>query len=145
MSEKAYEDIRAERARQIAKGRDAAIDDARTRSDWIDCLCKVLAKDIDRRAIWVKVGSIAVAAIQSIDRHSSNLEVKAGAAQRVREAQADPTPHVTACMVSRPLSIEAIRKVVPPDVYKTYAPGTDYCAPCKGWHEPPVCEGGYGN
>lgn len=44
-----------------------------------------------------------------------------------------------AVATSAPLSIETLRRVVPPDVYKTYAPGTDYCARCDGWHEPPAC------
>lgn len=67
-SEQAYEDIRAERARQVAKGRDAAHDDKRAPGDWHDCLGRVLAKKHDERTTWVKVGSVAVAAIQSIDR-----------------------------------------------------------------------------
>jgi hypothetical protein len=44
-------------------------------------------------------------------------------------------------LTTAPLSIEEIRKVLPPSVYKTYAPDTDYCKACAGWHEPPVCGG----
>ncbi len=50
------------------------------------------------------------------------------------QADGDWHPITTA-----PLSVNAIRKVLPPDVYKTCAPGTDYCPRCKGWHEPPIC------
>lgn len=68
---RAYHDIRAERARQIAKGRTPEKDDKKTFGPWgtwLVCLDRVLEKERDERARWVKVGSVAVAAIQSIDR-----------------------------------------------------------------------------
>ncbi len=72
VADRAYDSIRAERAAQIAKGRTPEKDDARTEGDWRACLDRVLAKDYgkaDRRR-WTKIGSVAVAAIQSIDRRA---------------------------------------------------------------------------
>jgi hypothetical protein len=46
----AYDEIRAERARHVAKGRDAAHDDARPRAAWIECLDVVMrtARRVER-------------------------------------------------------------------------------------------------
>lgn len=71
--ERAYEDIRAERERQIAKGRTPEKDDQRSGADWEECLALVSTRSArDERTRMVKVGSVAVAAIQSIDRLSAS-------------------------------------------------------------------------
>jgi hypothetical protein len=74
----AYDDIRAERARQVKKGRDAAHDDARTHGDWITCLCLVAGytpQAPDWRRMWVKIGAVAIAAIEAHDRQDDTLDV----------------------------------------------------------------------
>ena len=72
----AYDDIRAERERQVAKGRDAAYDDKSGFWDWLHCLDAVEAKlrcggfgdwEQGRRTFWIKVGAIAVGAVESHD------------------------------------------------------------------------------
>lgn len=70
----AYDAVRAERERQIAKGRTPEKDDERTHPDWMACLAIVLRNEKDRgdRAVWVKVASVAIAAIQSMDRLASD-------------------------------------------------------------------------
>jgi hypothetical protein len=74
-SPRVLEDVSAERARQVAKGRDAAHDDARSEGDWIQCVGSVVAnrsaKGYDDRAMWVKIAAVAVAAIESIDRKAA--------------------------------------------------------------------------
>lgn len=91
----AYERIQAERDRQVAKGRDDEHDDARTAADWTDCLRQVIGKTIldlpgngtdggfealrtqhaERwRAFWTKIGSVAVAAIESSERTHPNKQ-----------------------------------------------------------------------
>ncbi len=65
---RAYIDIAGERARQVEKGRTSERDDARAPDGWLECLNLVLRKGHPARVLWVKVGSVAVAAIESIDR-----------------------------------------------------------------------------
>jgi hypothetical protein len=80
--DRAYEDIHAERARQIEKGRTPEKDDERSLRDWFECLSVVRDKhEYDgrtERETWVKVGSVAVAAIESIDRKAANIPDAAG-------------------------------------------------------------------
>lgn len=68
----AYEEIAEERKRQVAKGRDAAHDDARDAGQWGECIGAVFNKlhksAISPRTFFVKLGAIAVSAIESIDR-----------------------------------------------------------------------------
>ncbi len=76
----AYAAIAVERARQLAMGHGSPYDDARNSSDWIASLDLVMENGelaIEEgdgneaefwRDLWAKVGSIAVAAIESIDR-----------------------------------------------------------------------------
>lgn len=78
--ERAYEHIRAERERSTAKGRDAAYYDKRTREDWMKCLREVFERflrcpvgSLGWARMWIKVGSIAVAAIQSHERKHGPL------------------------------------------------------------------------
>jgi hypothetical protein len=56
----------------VAKGHGAAADDARNAEQWGECIGAALAKlrrnTISPRVFFVKLGSIAVAAIESIDR-----------------------------------------------------------------------------
>ena len=67
-----YGEIRAERHRQIVKGRDMAHDDQRDRAGWLFCLDAVLNKHKRGwRQTWVKVGSVAVAAIEADDRKTA--------------------------------------------------------------------------
>lgn len=68
----AYEEIAEKRAKMIARGRTAAIDDACTAEQWGECIgaCfMMLSKNaISPRTFFVKLGAIAVAAIESTDR-----------------------------------------------------------------------------
>lgn len=72
--DRAHADIRAEEARQEAKGRDAAFDDARDIGQWFECLSTVVERNGYRgrteRETFVKIGCVAVKAIRSIDRLS---------------------------------------------------------------------------
>jgi hypothetical protein len=66
-------DILQERQRQIANGRDAAFDDAREAVGFFDCLSLLCIRHLRRdepgwRDMWVKIGSLAVSAIESFDR-----------------------------------------------------------------------------
>ena len=65
-----YGEIRAERAAQIAKGRDAAHDNRRSIADWMMCRRVIEDKWLmrDTRRMWVKIAAMAVAAIEAIDR-----------------------------------------------------------------------------
>ena len=74
---RAYDEIRAERGRQITKGRTPEKDDKRTSAEWTACLMGVLGDltAANERRRWVKVGSVAVAAIQSLDRCASRGDV----------------------------------------------------------------------
>ncbi len=62
-----FEEIAKERERQIAKGRDAAFDDARTFDAWARCIGAVLSSGPSRRT-WVKVAAVAIAVLESYDR-----------------------------------------------------------------------------
>lgn len=68
----AYAAVRAERARQVAKGRTADKDDARSPGDWMRCLDLVLQGQHAPRALWAKVGSVAVAALESLARKEAD-------------------------------------------------------------------------
>jgi hypothetical protein len=74
--EKAFYDIAAEHAAQVAKGRDAAKDDARVVSDWANCLMRIVMNKHETtygwRAMWVKIGALAVSAIESHDRKTES-------------------------------------------------------------------------
>lgn len=63
-----YGEVAAERAAQVAKGRDAAHDDARYEADWHECARRVLTKYNGTRALWIKLASVAISAVESIDR-----------------------------------------------------------------------------
>ncbi len=66
--------VRAEDLHQLAKGRGAAYDDARTHDDWMRCLEKIIRKrggDPEtgaRFVFWVKIARLAIAAIESAAR-----------------------------------------------------------------------------
>jgi hypothetical protein len=97
-----YEDIQAERLRQVTKGRDAAHDDVRSHTDWIECLGKVIADQKSggpsARAMWIKVASVAVAAVDAIDR-----------AFRPRDSNAGETDSAVMPSKTAPLSLIVAR------------------------------------
>lgn len=66
----AFRDIAAERTYQVERGRDANHDDARAGHEpWLGCLVLVVARHASAwRRMWVKIGSVAVSAIESHDR-----------------------------------------------------------------------------
>jgi hypothetical protein len=73
--ERAYNYIRAERRHQVAKGRGPEQDDERDRAAWFDCFRTIRERfgrcpvgSIGWARMWIKIGSIAVAVIQSHER-----------------------------------------------------------------------------
>lgn len=68
VSVRVYQEIMAERSAQIAKGRTEANDDRRSHWDWIQCLGSVVANRTTTRNMWIKIASVAVAAVESLDR-----------------------------------------------------------------------------
>jgi hypothetical protein len=101
VGERAYVDIRAERQRQIAKGRTAEKDDERATADWDRCLDAVIwnKKNHGERALWIKIASVAVSAIQSFDRLAEGCEATPDSAwaERVTERERTATPGPVAC------------------------------------------------
>ena len=67
-----FDEIAAERAAQIAKGRDAAVElpfESRHNTEWILRVDEVIRKGCAApRRMWIKIASIAVAAVEAIDR-----------------------------------------------------------------------------